>query len=76
MTLITFFISLCAFLLSLISLRLNMLTQNNVNDMEEGLRDCATRTRSNKLELETLCTKFIMHPKPPKRRGRPRKDGK
>jgi len=73
---LTLIIAICACILSVLSLRLNVLMQDNINNMEDGLRDCATRTRYNKLELETLGTKFMMHPKPPKRRGRPKKDGK
>ena len=41
--------------------------------MTQGLRDCATRTRTNKLHLDTLTNKLD---KPKAKRGRPKKNVK
>lgn len=45
--------------------------RKEINDMEEGLRDCSTRTRTNKLHLDTLNS--VVN-KPKRKRGRPRKN--
>ena len=41
-----------------------------IQNIEEGLRDCATRTRTNKLHLDTLNS--VVN-KPKRKPGRPRK---
>ena len=59
----TFSLLLCFFKLQEI--------EKDISHMTEGLRDCATRTRTNKLHLDTLANKLD---KPKAKRGRPKKN--
>ena len=43
-----------------------------MNDLEEGLRECAARTSANKLDISTIDNRTKAKPKA--KRGRPRKN--
>ncbi len=58
--------NLAAFFLALLIFSL----RKEMENMEDGLRDCSTRTRTNKLHLETLNS--VVN-KPKRKPGRPRK---
>ena len=71
MTTITLVLAIIANLIAIYTLAWCMSTSTEMLNMEDGLRDCATRTRSNKLKLDTLDNKVN---KPKAKRGRPRKN--
>ena len=71
MTTITLVLSIIAILIAIYTLAWCLSTSTEMLNMEDGLRDCATRTRSNKLKLDTLDNKVN---KPKAKRGRPKKN--
>ena len=71
MTTITFVLAIFATIIAVFTLLMNMSTEKTVLHIEEGLRECATRTRTNKLKLDTLDNKVN---KPKAKRGRPKKN--
>ena len=71
MTTITLVLAIIANLIAIYTLAWCMSTSTEMLNMEDGLRDCATRTRSNKLKLDTLDNKVN---KPKAKRGRPTKN--
>tara|TARA_R100000951_G_scaffold115997_2_gene126064 strand:+ start:394 stop:654 length:261 start_codon:yes stop_codon:yes gene_type:complete len=70
MTTITLLLAIIANITAIYTFLWCMSNNTNMHNMEEGLRDCATRTRSNKLKLDTLDNKVN---KPKAKRGRPKK---
>ena len=73
MTTLTLIIAIIAGMLSAYTFLSTPALNDRLVNTEEGLRECATRTSSNKLHLDTLKNKVD---KPKAKRGRPRKDGK
>tara|TARA_Y100001938_G_scaffold148602_1_gene232824 strand:+ start:40282 stop:40530 length:249 start_codon:yes stop_codon:yes gene_type:complete len=71
MTTITLVLAIIANLIAIYTLAWCMSTSTEMLNMEDGLRDCATRTRNNKLKLDTLDNKVN---KPKAKRGRPKKN--
>ena len=75
MTTLTLIIAIIAGMLSAYTFLSVLALNDRLIDTEEGLKECATRTSSNKLHLETLKNKVD---KPKVKRGRPKtkRDGK
>jgi len=73
MTTITLVLAITANIIAVYTLLWCMSTNTEMNNMESDLRDCATRTRTNKLKLDTLDNKVN---KPKIKRGRPKKNVK
>ena len=71
MTTITFVLAIIATIISVFTLLMGISTEKTILHIEEGLRECATRTRTNKLKLDTLDNKVN---KPKAKRGRPKKN--
>ena len=71
MTTLTLIIAIIAGMLSAYTFLSTLALNDRLINTEEGLRECATRTSSNKLHLETLKNKVN---KPKAKRGRPRKN--
>jgi hypothetical protein len=71
MTTITLVLAITANIIAVYTLLWCMSTSTEMLNMEDGLRDCATRTRTNKLKLDTLDNKMN---KPKAKRGRPKKN--
>ncbi len=71
MTTLTLIIAIIAGMLSAYTFLSTLALNDRLINTEEGLRECATRTSSNKLHLETLKNKVD---KPKAKRGRPRKN--
>ena len=71
MTTITLVLAIIANCIAIYTLAWCMSTSTEMLNMEDDLRDCATRTRSNKLKLDTLDN--VVN-KPKAKRGRPRKN--
>ncbi len=71
MTTLTLIIAIIAGMLSAYTFLSTLALNDRLIDTEEGLRECATRTSSNKLHLETLKNKVD---KPKAKRGRPKKN--
>ena len=70
MTTVTFVLAIIATIIAVFTLLMNMSTEKTILHIEEGLRECATRTRTNKLKLDTLDNKVN---KPKAKKGRPKK---
>ena len=75
---ITLILSVIAIAVSLFNLITMMSITKDVGEMNEGLRECATRTRSNKISLDTMYTTQLHLENSIKKRkpGRPKKSGK
>lgn len=73
MTTVTFVLAIIANIIAVFTLLMNMSTEKALADMEEGIRECAARTQTNKLLINTLDNK-VNKPKP--KRGRPKKNVK
>ena len=71
MTTITLVLAIIANIVSIYALLWCMGHSKLMEHMVDDLKDCATRTRSNKLKLDTLDNKVN---KPKAKRGRPRKN--
>jgi len=71
MTTITFVLAIIATIIAVFTLLMNISTEKTIVHIEEGLKECATRTRTNKLKLDTLDNKVN---KPKAKRGRPKKN--
>ena len=71
MTTVTLVLAITANIVAVYTLLWCMSTSTEMLDIEDGLRECATRTRTNKLRLDTLDNKVN---KPKAKRGRPRKN--
>lgn len=80
MATITFVIAILATIVSVFTLLAQLSLSKQVECNEEGIRECATRTRTNTLLINTFDSKLNgqLHAaaKPKAKRGRPRKDGK
>ena len=70
MATITLVLAIIANIVAVFTLLMNMSTEKTLTHLEEGLRDCATRTRNNFLNIETLDNRVN---KPKAKRGRPKK---
>ena len=71
MTTITLVLAIIANIIAVYTLLWCMSTSTQMLNVEDGIRECATHTRSNKLKLDTLDNKVN---KPKAKRGRPRKN--
>ena len=71
MNTITLLLAITANLVVFFSTLLIFSLRKEMQNMEEDLRDCATRTRTNKLHLDTLNS--VVN-KPKRKPGRPRKN--
>lgn len=71
MTTITLVLAIIANIIAVYTLLWCMSTSTQMLNVEDGIRECATRARSNKLKLDTLDNKVN---KPKAKRGRPRKN--
>ena len=70
MTILTLIIAIIAGMLAAYTFLAMLTLTDRLVNTEEGLRECATRTSSNKLHLETLKNKVD---RPKAKRGRPKK---
>lgn len=71
MTTVTLVLAITANIVAVYTLLWCMSTSTEMLNIEDGLRECASRTSSNKLKLDTLDNKVN---KPKAKRGRPRKN--
>jgi hypothetical protein len=71
MTTFTLIIAIIAGMLAAYTFIATLTLNDRLINTEEGLRECATRTSSNKLHIDTLKNKVD---KPKAKRGRPRKN--
>ena len=71
MTTLTLIIAIIAGMLSAYTFLSTLALNDRLIDTEEGLKECATRTSSNKLHLDTLKNKVD---RPKVKRGRPKKN--
>ena len=71
MATITLLLAIIANITAIYTLLWCMSTSTEMLNLESDLRDCATRTRTNKLNLDTLDNKVN---KPKSKRGRPKKN--
>jgi cell division protein FtsL len=71
MNTITLVLAIIANIIAIYTLLWCMSTSTQMLNVEDGIRECATRARSNKLKLDTLDNKVN---KPKAKRGRPRKN--
>ncbi len=82
MATITFVLAISANIVAVFTLLAHLALSRQVESNEEGIRECATRTRTNTLLIDTFDSKLNgqLHAaaKPKAKRGRPRKkvDGK
>jgi hypothetical protein len=73
MTTVTLILAITANIVAVYTLLWCMSTSTEMLNIEDGLRECATRTRSNKIKLDTLDNKVN---KPKRKAGRPKKNVK
>ena len=66
--------SIIAVFTMLMCISTNREIEQQLAEMEQGIRECANRTTLNKLEIATIDNRTKAKPKA--KRGRPRKDGK
>ena len=71
MNTVTLLIAIIASVLSIITLLITISVHKDVSMLEDSLRDCSTRTRTNRLDLDTLENKVN---KPRRKAGRPKKN--
>ena len=76
MTTIAFVLAITASIISVFTLLMTISQYRSLeiymNDLEQGLRECATRTSENKLDISTIDNRTKAKPKA--KRGRPRKN--
>jgi hypothetical protein len=76
MTTIAFVLAIMASIVSVFTLLMTISQYRSLeiymNDLEEGLRECAARTSTNKLDISTIDNRTKAKPKA--KRGRPRKN--
>jgi len=73
MATITLVLAIAANIVAIFTLLMSISMGREMNSMEEGLRDCATRTRYNTINFDTFKNE-VSSPKPKAKRGRPRKN--
>jgi len=76
MATITLLLSILAIITSVFTLLMSMSTNREIEqqlvDMQEGIRECANRTTLNKLDISTIDNRTKAKPKA--KRGRPKKN--
>jgi len=76
MTTIAFVLAITASIISVFTLLMTISQYRSLeiymNDLEQGLRECASRTSENKLDISTIDNRTKAKPKA--KRGRPRKN--
>jgi len=73
MATITLVLAIIANIIAVFTLLMNMSTEKTLTHLEDDLRDCATRTRYNTINLDTFKNE-VSSPKPKTKRGRPKKN--